>query len=84
VRLYARSQTPYLYADQGGGGAYTRAQGNVSAVDVERPDLAGHPLFATAVYTETVLGPGDALYIPAKHWHFVRGLSTSISVNFWF
>ncbi len=32
---------------------------------------------------ETVLGPGDGLYIPARHWHYVRALSPSISVNFW-
>ena len=30
-----------------------------------------------------VLGPGDALFIPAGWWHYVTSLSVSISVNFW-
>uniref|UniRef100_A0A8D9E4Q0 Lysine-specific demethylase 8 n=1 Tax=Cacopsylla melanoneura TaxID=428564 RepID=A0A8D9E4Q0_9HEMI len=33
---------------------------------------------------ECTLNPGDMLYIPPKHWHHVRSLSTSISVSFWF
>lgn len=27
---------------------------------------------------------GDMLFIPSKHWHYVRSLSPSFSVNFWF
>ena len=42
------------------------------------------PLLAQATYTETILSPGDALYIPSGVWHYVRGLSVSLSVNFWF
>lgn len=42
------------------------------------------PLFKDAQYEEAVLGPGDMLYIPSKHWHYVRSLSPSFSVNFWF
>ncbi|MCL4119280.1 UNVERIFIED_CONTAM: hypothetical protein GTU68_034441 [Idotea baltica] len=29
------------------------------------------------------LGPGDAVYLPPKWWHYVRSLSNSISVSFW-
>ena len=29
------------------------------------------------------IGPGDAVHIPARHWHYVRALSPSASVNFW-
>ena len=47
-------------------------------------DLDAHPLAAQAVYTETVLSPGDTLFIPARHWHYVRSLTPSFSVNFWF
>ena len=42
------------------------------------------PAVRQAEYTEAVLGPGDALFIPHGHWHYVRSLETSLSVNFWF
>ena len=29
-------------------------------------------------------GPGDVLFIPRSVWHYVRSLTTSCSVNFWF
>lgn len=97
MRLYHRDQTPFLYplrggdgAGGGGGGAWSAklaAQGNLSAVgrEVEAADaLERWPLLAKARYTETVLQPGDALYIPNGVWHYVRSLSTSVSVNYWF
>jgi hypothetical protein len=34
-------------------------------------------------YKECVLGPGDALLIPIGWWHYVRSLSVSFSVSFW-
>eukprot|EP00388_Colpodella_angusta_P015638 GDKJ01038777.1.p1 GENE.GDKJ01038777.1~~GDKJ01038777.1.p1 ORF type:complete len:1040 (+),score=232.20 GDKJ01038777.1:39-3122(+) len=34
--------------------------------------------------SDVVLGPGDALYLPRKWWHSVKGLSASISVSHWF
>jgi hypothetical protein len=34
-------------------------------------------------YWECVLGPGDALLIPIGWWHYVRSLSVSFSVSFW-
>ena len=49
VRLFEASQTERLYP-LGGGGSGVEAQGNVSAVDVERPDrprlLPDDPLMA--------------------------------------
>ncbi|KAK9450783.1 uncharacterized protein V1518DRAFT_411697 [Limtongia smithiae] len=35
-------------------------------------------------YLECILAPGDALFIPAGWWHYVKSLSPSFSVNFWF
>lgn len=55
-----------------------------SPVRVEAPDLAAYPAFAQAEYEEAILGPGDMLYLPRSHWHYVRALTTSVSVNFWF
>lgn len=61
------------------------AQGNMSAIpDLENVDLERFPLVSQAKYCEIILEPGDALYIPEGVWHFVRSLSTSFSVNFWF
>lgn len=70
----------------GGEGDSTTTQGNISAVDVEAPDLALHPRFAEAsgTHLDAVLGPGDALYIPAGWWHYVRSITPSFTVNFWF
>ncbi|KAK9816973.1 hypothetical protein WJX72_007645 [[Myrmecia] bisecta] len=92
VRLYAEDQSPYLYVDDQAGNAApsgsnrnsTSAQRNISAVKVEQPDLHKHPRFAQTTFAEAVLCPGDMLFIPAKCWHYVRSLTPSISVNFWF
>ncbi len=83
VRLYAPAETPKLYVRSAAADGLS-AQGNVSEVDVEAPDLARHPRFAEAAYEEVVLRPGEMLFIPARTWHYVRGLSTSWSVSFWF
>ena len=58
--------------------------GNFSAVDVENPDLKRFPDFARAKALDVVLGPGDFVFIPARCWHYVRSLTASISLNFWF
>lgn len=55
----------------------------MSLVDVEAPDDARFPLFKDAVYTEAILGPGDAVRtdsrtvtLSAQDWIvFVRILS---------
>lgn len=87
VRLYDADQTPFLYRRHSGGDSAAdglAAQGNLSAVDVECPDLEVFPLFEKARYTEVVLAPGEMLFIPARCWHYVRSLSTSFSASFWF
>eukprot|EP00892_Ulva_mutabilis_P005356 jgi/Ulvmu1/3192/UM015_0233.1 len=87
VRLYAQNQTPLLYVVRSraaSGSHHRESQGNISSVNVEEPDQIAHPAFVTAKFTHAVLLPGDMLFIPARCWHYVRSLSTSISVNFWF
>lgn len=83
VRLYPAQETSKLYAvvSQTAGGP---AQGNMSALHCEDEDWQQHPLAQDAPYTEVILYPGDGLYIPARMWHYVRSLTPSISVNFWF
>ena len=39
---------------------------------------------AAGAHLDAVLGPGDALYIPAGWWHYVRSITPSFTVNFWF
>ncbi|KAM7203806.1 hypothetical protein V8F20_003812 [Naviculisporaceae sp. PSN 640] len=39
--------------------------------------------FRKVPYLECILEEGDTLYIPIGWWHYVRGLSVSFSVSFW-
>jgi lysine-specific demethylase 8 len=39
--------------------------------------------FRKVEYLDCILGEGDVLYIPMGWWHYVRGLSVSFSVSFW-
>ncbi|CAK7238589.1 MAG: hypothetical protein STHCBS139747_000005 [Sporothrix thermara] len=39
--------------------------------------------FRAVPYVDCILEPGDTLYIPQGWWHYVRGLSVSFSVSFW-
>jgi lysine-specific demethylase 8 len=82
IRLYDVSETPYLYVDQEQSGY--GLQGNMSSIDCEREDWDIHPLAQHAKFQEVVLYPGDALYIPRRTWHYIRSLTTSISINYWF
>lgn len=42
------------------------------------------PCFKEAEYVEGILAPGECLYIPVGWWHYVRSLTPSFSVSFWF
>ena len=94
VRLYPPSATAALRPRPPEGGV---DMSNTSAVDVGvlegwdpvpsgadeggmdklRDDLGNVP------YLECVITPGDALLIPIGWWHYVRSLSVSFSVSFW-
>ena len=82
VRLYSpdvSSSKMYVSSESA-----TTNQGNISPVDPEKPDLDAYPKFATVQGLDVVLKEGDALFIPRGYWHYVRSLSTSFSMNFWF
>lgn len=76
VRLYTEDQSHLLYAHP------DPLLSNTSQADVEGP-VEAWPLLQQARYQDLVLGPGEALYIPPRCWHYVRSLSTSFSVSFW-
>lgn len=63
-------------------GRRTEPHGTISLVDVAAPDMLRFPLFDRATCSEVLLGPGDALFIPAGWWHWVRAVDRSISVSF--
>ncbi|KAL8944867.1 MAG: hypothetical protein Q9216_000157 [Gyalolechia sp. 2 TL-2023] len=84
IRLYSPEQTDKLYPkgiEEGG-----VDMSNTSEVDAEAAAEvlnADFPLFLQAEYVETILSEGECLYIPVGWWHYVRSLSVSFSVSFW-
>lgn len=78
VRLYSNDQKLSLYPFKGD--VMTQ---NASMVELDNPDPVSFPLFASAPFLEYVLEPGDVLYIPPLWWHYVKSLSSSASVSFW-
>lgn len=84
VRLFSPDETDKLYPKGVEGGGVDMS--NTSEVDAEAPaeELdARFPLFREAEFVETILGEGECLYIPLGWWHYVRSLSVSFSVSFW-
>lgn len=94
VRLYAPRESDKVYPKGIEDGGVDMS--NTSEVDVgllagwdgtEEERVLAHqhfPLFAAADYVECVLEEGECLYIPLGWWHYVRSLSPSFSVSFWF
>ncbi|KAI1658465.1 Clavaminate synthase-like protein [Daldinia decipiens] len=94
VRLYSPLNTERMKARGKENGV---EMGNTSLMDVgvvegwdEIPDdeedgLSEEDLasFKEIPFLDCILEPGDALYIPVGWWHYVRGLSVSFSVSFW-
>ncbi|XP_060882600.1 lysine-specific demethylase 8 [Labrus mixtus] len=77
IRLYSPEDSDKLYPHQ------SELLHNTSQVEVENPDAEQFPEFSKAPYQECVLQPGEVLFIPVKHWHYVRSLELSFSVSFW-
>ena len=83
VRLYNPDQTDKLYPRGVEGGVN---MSNTSELDVGgKKDelLQKFPLFHEARYVETILEEGQCLYIPVGWWHYVRSMTVSFSVSFW-
>ncbi|WP_394836376.1 cupin-like domain-containing protein [Pendulispora rubella] len=52
-----------------------------SLVDLDALDDERFPLFREARLEETIVGPGDMLFIPERYWHYLRSLEPSISLS---
>ncbi|KAK6983765.1 lysine-specific demethylase 8 [Biomphalaria glabrata] len=77
VRLYSDEHTDSMYPHQ------SHLLHNTSQIDLDHPDLDQFPKFSNLPCLECTLRPGDMLYIPPYHWHYVKSLSVSFSVSFW-
>ena len=84
VRLYSPFESQNLYPKGVENGVVDMS--NTSQVDVEADASMLEkmfPRFKDASYVEAVLNEGECLYIPIGWWHFVKSLSVSFSVSFW-
>lgn len=93
IRLYAPKESKKLYARGIEDGGIDMC--NTSALDIgliegwdfteeSREDaIARHPLYFEADYVDVILEEGECLYIPLGWWHYVRSLTVSFSVSFW-
>jgi len=77
IRLYHPQMTYGLYPHT------SHLLSTTSQVDVEDPDLTTFPLFEGVTFSDCVLREGELLYIPPMYWHYIRSLTTSFSVSFW-
>jgi len=55
--------------------------GIACAVNADKWNRDAHPLFAETEALLAVLEPGDSVFIPGGWYHYVRSLTTSVSVN---
>jgi hypothetical protein len=59
-------------------------QGNMSSLNCECEDRDESGRNEDFKYSEALLFPGDCLFIPSRVWHYVRSITTSVSINYWF
>lgn len=52
-------------------------------VDVDNIDEKEFPRMLDLEFLDCILEEGEMLYIPPKWWHYVRSLTASLSVSFW-
>ncbi|KAM5582535.1 hypothetical protein ABKV19_002786 [Rosa sericea] len=77
IRLYRASLSEELYP-------HTETMlCNSSQVDLDNVDEREFPEVKDLEFLDCILEEGEMLYIPPKWWHYVRSLTTSMSVSFW-
>ncbi|XP_044949742.1 lysine-specific demethylase JMJ30-like isoform X3 [Hordeum vulgare subsp. vulgare] len=55
----------------------------LAQVDLDNVDMNEFPKVENLDFMDCILEEGDMLYIPPKWWHYVRSLSISFSISFW-
>ncbi|CAK7339280.1 unnamed protein product [Dovyalis caffra] len=77
IRLYPASVSEELYP-------YNETMlCNSSQVDLDNIDHGQFPKVQDLEFLDCILEEGEMLYIPPKWWHYVRSLTISFSVSFW-
>ncbi|KAL8170857.1 hypothetical protein V2J09_022661 [Rumex salicifolius] len=77
IRLYSASLSEEIYP-------HTETMlCNSSQVDLDDIDGDAFPNFNDLEFIDCILDEGEMLYIPPKWWHYVRSLTPSFSVSFW-
>jgi Cupin-like domain len=71
-RLISPAYTPLVYNNIG----------VFSEIDLENPDDDKYPLFKDVRVIETVLEPGEVIFVPVGWWHQVKGLDITIALSF--
>ena len=41
-----------------------------------------YPLLASATYKDTILGPGECIYIPRHSWHYITSIPTNQAIYY--
>ncbi|PSR95391.1 Lysine-specific demethylase [Actinidia chinensis var. chinensis] len=77
VRLYPASISEDLYPHS------ESMLSNSSQVDLDNIDMNKFPKVRDLEFMDCILEEGGMLYIPPKWWHYVRSLTRSFSVSFW-
>ncbi|MCD7453381.1 Lysine-specific demethylase jmj30 [Datura stramonium] len=77
VRLYPASLSDELHPHS------ETMLSNSSQVDLDNIDEKEFPKILDLEFQDCILEEGEMLYIPPKWWHYVRSLTTSFSVSFW-
>lgn len=77
IRLYSASLSEELYPHS------ETMLCNTSQVDLDNIDDAAFPKVRDLEFMDCILDEGEMLYIPPKWWHYVRSLTASLSVSFW-
>ncbi|XP_004507119.1 lysine-specific demethylase JMJ30 isoform X1 [Cicer arietinum] len=77
IRLYPASMSDELFPYSG------TMLSNSSQVDLDDIDESKFAEVQDLEFVDCILEEGEMLYIPPKWWHYVRSLTTSLSVSFW-
>uniref|UniRef100_A0A7C9D638 JmjC domain-containing protein n=1 Tax=Opuntia streptacantha TaxID=393608 RepID=A0A7C9D638_OPUST len=77
IRLYSASLSEELYPHS------ETMLCNTSQVDLDNIDDTAFPKVRDLEFMDCILDEGEMLYIPPRWWHYVRSLTASLSVSFW-